>query len=347
MITDENIKPLTSLKEFYQTRNSLTDSIHLFVLYDESNLAEVKFWNDYLHSLINKFGKRLKISVTSNNESQKNLFELFIDIKDKSVNVKSPDFDKMRYLDGIQYPCIALGIPHRTEAIYAVGISPYSLYDLIQKFYDFFEKDYENEKKLMFEKIKSILDSYPVVCFIKGTPQDPYCKFSREFIQILNNLKIRYKAINIFQDEKLRCYLRLYQGWRTYPQIYINGKIVGGVDKLKELVNNNEFMKLVPDSVKFETLEKEINEKIKERPVTLFASNKEIDPCVSILGLHNVNFNVIDVGQDTRASEILKKIANGYRSNYFPEKEIDLPALLINGIYIGSGIDLIDDLFIK
>ena len=346
MITDENIKPLTSLREFYQTRNGLIDSMHLFVLYDESKPEEVKFWNDYFHNLISKFGKRLKISITSNNESQKDLFQLFIDMKDKSIDVKSPSFDKMRYLDGIKYPCIALGIPHRTEAIYYIGISPFNLYELINKFYNFFEKDYENEKKIMFEKIKSILDSYPVVCFIKGTPQDPYCKFSKTFIEILNKLKIRYKAIDIFQDEKLRCYLRLYQNWRTYPQIYINGNIVGGVDKLKELVDSGEFMKLVPESVKFETLENEIMNKIKERPVTLFASNKEIEPCVSILGLHNVNFNIIDVGLDTRAKEILKKIANGYRTNY-SEKEIDLPALLVNGIYIGSGIDLIDDLFIK
>lgn len=347
MITDDNIKPLTSLREFYQTRNALTDSMHLFVLYDESKNEEVQFWNEYLHNLISKFGKKLKISITSNNESQKNLFELFIKMKDESIDIKSPTFDKMRYLEGISYPCIALGIPHRTEAIYSIGISPFDLYELIEKMYLFFENDYENEKKIMFEKIKKILDSFPVVCFIKGTPQDPYCKFSRSFIDILKKLKIKYKSIDIFQDEKLRCYLRLYQGWRTYPQLYINGKIIGGVDKLTELVNEGKFMDMVPDSMKIETLEKEIIQKMNERPVTLFTENKEESKCISILGLHNVNFHCVDIGLDVRAKEILKKIVNGYRSFYNNDSEVELPALVINGIYVGSGVEFINNLFIK
>lgn len=164
-------------------------------------------------------------------------------------NINDPNFDKMKLLEGVQYPCVAIGVPHRTDIFYSVGIQPFSLYKIIENFHNFLIKDFENEKEKMFSTIKKILDNYPIVVFIKGTPNNPFCKFSTKFVNLLNDLKVKYKAINIFEDEKLRCYLRFYQNWKTYPQLYINGKIIGGVDKLSELVDNKEIYNLLPKDI--------------------------------------------------------------------------------------------------
>ena len=72
----------------------------------------------------------------------------------------------------------------------------------------------------------------------------------------------------IFQDEKIRCYLRLYSNWKTYPQLYINGKIIGGVDVLTELLEKGKFMEMVPKEVTIETLSNSIKEIISKRNYT-------------------------------------------------------------------------------
>jgi Grx4 family monothiol glutaredoxin len=101
----------------------------------------------------------------------------------------------------------------------------------------------------MFNRIKTILDAYPVVIFIKGIPQDPFCKYSRSFIEELNALGLNYRSFDIFKDEDIRQWLRLYSGWKTYPQLYVNGKIVGGLDVTRELIKNGELLKMVPENL--------------------------------------------------------------------------------------------------
>lgn len=311
MITNEKIKPLNLPKEYYQTRNALTESMHLFFLYDNNDKENLQFWSDFLLSLVEKFPKHLNISTISNDiEKHKDLMQLFIegDIKD------------------LKYPGIILAHPHLTEPQIAIGVSPIDVYSLVEKFDNFYENEFEKEKKEMFEKIKAILDSYPVICFIKGTPQDPYCKFSRRFIELLSSTQIRYKAINIFQDEKIRCYLRLYSNWKTYPQLYINGKIIGGVDVLTDLLEKGKFMEMVPKEVTMDTLCNSIKDIIHKNKYAI-ACSKE-DEVLNVLKEKKKEFGFIDIGSDSRIDWLLKKS--------FVVKSI--PALFIDGKYTEGDI---------
>ena len=113
---------------------------------------------------------------------------------------------------------------------------------------------------------------------------------------------MRYKAIDIFQDEKLRCYLRLYSGWKTYPQLYINGGIIGGVDKLTELINANEFMKMVPKEVTYEYLKENIMKKVNE--------SKEVVVVLKGNDINTEEGEIIDIGKDLRIKEIMEKEFN-------------------------------------
>ena len=311
MIANEKIKPLTVVKEYYQTRNALTESMHLFFLYDDNDKESLQFWSDFLLSLIEKFSKHLNISTISNDiEKHKDLMQLFIegDIKE------------------LQYPGTSLAHPHLTEPQIAIGVSPIDVYSLVEKSDNFYENEIENEKKEMFEKTKAILESYPVICFIKGTPQDPFCKFSRKFIELLNSTQIRYKAINIFQDEKIRCYLRLYSNWKTYPQLYINGKIIGGVDVLTELLEKGKFMEMVPKEVTIETLSNSIKEIISKNKIAI-ACDKE-NEVLTVLKEKKKEFGFIDIGSDSRIGWLLKK-SFGVKS---------IPALFIDGKYTEGDI---------
>ena len=77
--------------------------------------------------------------------------------------------------------------------------------------------------------------------FIKGTPDEPECGFSRTIIGILREYDYAFGYFNIFSDSEVREGLKKYTNWQTYPQLYVNGKFVGGVDVVKELHEENEL----------------------------------------------------------------------------------------------------------
>ena len=99
----------------------------------------------------------------------------------------------------------------------------------------------------MMEKIKNMLNLYPIVIILTGTPDEPYCGYSRTFIDMIRKLEIRYKSLDILKDDKLRGWLRIYHGWKTFPQLYINGKLIGGCDTLKGLIENGKIEALLPE----------------------------------------------------------------------------------------------------
>jgi glutaredoxin-related protein len=82
-------------------------------------------------------------------------------------------------------------------------------------------------------KVKSIIESCPFIVFIKGTPENPKCGFTRSLLEILRTKEIEYTFYDIVEDELMRYWTRDYSGWPTFPQVFINGKLIGGLDVTK------------------------------------------------------------------------------------------------------------------
>ena len=91
------------------------------------------------------------------------------------------------------------------------------------------------------EKIKEQLENNPVVLYMKGTPDFPQCGFSAKTVQVLEACNAKYVAINIFDDPEIRETLKVYSNWPTYPQLYINGELIGGCDIVTDLYQNGEL----------------------------------------------------------------------------------------------------------
>ncbi|MCX7099281.1 MAG: Grx4 family monothiol glutaredoxin [Methylococcales bacterium] len=91
------------------------------------------------------------------------------------------------------------------------------------------------------ERIKDQLENNPVVLYMKGSPDFPQCGFSGQTVQVLEACKAKYTYINIFEDPELREALKEYSNWPTYPQLYINGELVGGCDIVIDLYKKNEL----------------------------------------------------------------------------------------------------------
>jgi Grx4 family monothiol glutaredoxin len=76
---------------------------------------------------------------------------------------------------------------------------------------------------------------------MKGLPSAPQCGFSRSIIQILDDSGVPYDAFNILEDEEVRQGLKEFSNWPTFPQLYVKGELVGGLDICKELVEEGEL----------------------------------------------------------------------------------------------------------
>lgn len=89
-----------------------------------------------------------------------------------------------------------------------------------------------------------------MIVFIKGTPDNPKCGFTETLLELLKVNNIEYTYYDIIEDEYMRYWLRNYSGWATYPQVYLSGKIVGGLDAFKEQLANGDLLKKLPSSSK-------------------------------------------------------------------------------------------------
>lgn len=86
--------------------------------------------------------------------------------------------------------------------------------------------------------------------FIKGTLDEPKCKFTRRLSEAIKPFEYKIKTFSILTDERIRQWLKFYSNWPTFPQIYIEGKFVGGIDIAMELIEEGEFDDMVPKSCK-------------------------------------------------------------------------------------------------
>ena len=95
------------------------------------------------------------------------------------------------------------------------------------------------------ERIKSEIGAQPVVLFMKGTPDFPQCGFSAQTVAALRALGADFKSINIFEEPELREALKRYSNWPTYPQLYVNGELLGGCDITLEMYHSGELQKVL------------------------------------------------------------------------------------------------------
>lgn len=95
------------------------------------------------------------------------------------------------------------------------------------------------------ERIRQQLAADKIVLYMKGNPQTPQCGFSAKASQLLNACGAKYTTYDILSDPEMRQGLKEYSHWPTFPQLYVNGELVGGCDIMTELFQKGELQKLV------------------------------------------------------------------------------------------------------
>ena len=93
--------------------------------------------------------------------------------------------------------------------------------------------------------LQNAIDENEVMLFMKGTPEQPACGFSMRTSGALNALGVRYAALDILPDPRIRQELSAISNWPTIPQLFVNGKLVGGCDIVTEMYESGELAELL------------------------------------------------------------------------------------------------------
>lgn len=102
----------------------------------------------------------------------------------------------------------------------------------------------EETKDELFKRLAKIVRLHPVMLFMKGTPGAPQCGFSRQIVSLLRERGVKYGFFNILADDTVRQGLKEFADWPTFPQLWVNGELIGGLDIVKEEFSNNpDFLK--------------------------------------------------------------------------------------------------------
>jgi len=98
------------------------------------------------------------------------------------------------------------------------------------------------------ERIRAEIDSHPVVLFMKGTPEYPMCGYSSRAVQALQDAGAEaLHTFNVLEDPEIRANLPRFSDWPTFPQLYVQGELIGGCDIIVELAESGDLARMLAD----------------------------------------------------------------------------------------------------
>ena len=197
------------------------------------------------------------------------------------------------------------------------------------------------------QRLDALIRSSEVMIFMKGQPGAPRCGFSRQIVELLEEEKIPFGSFDILEDDTVRQGLKKHSNWPTYPQLYVNGELVGGLDILKEMKEDGssslrEQLGISDDKIAepTETLDARLAKLIRRHKVMLFMKGLPSAPkcgfsrqIVEILDGKGVAYDTFNILEDEEVRQGLKKFSD------WPT----YPQLYANGELLG-GLDIVQEL---
>ncbi|XP_020211130.1 monothiol glutaredoxin-S17 [Cajanus cajan] len=168
-------------------------------------------------------------------------------------------------------------------------------------------------------RLESLINSSPVMLFMKGKPDEPKCGFSRKVVDILQQENVHFESFDILTDEEVRQGLKVYSNWSSYPQLYIKGELIGGSDIVLEIQKSGELKKILHEKgiLPAETLQDRLKKLIAAAPVMLFMKGTPDAPrcgfssrVADALRQEGLSFESFDILSDDEVRQGLKVYSN-------------------------------------
>ncbi|XP_060191770.1 monothiol glutaredoxin-S17 [Lycium barbarum] len=165
-------------------------------------------------------------------------------------------------------------------------------------------------------RLAGLINSSPVMLFMKGTADEPRCGFSRKVVDILKQEKVELETFDILTDDEVRQGLKVYSNWSSYPQLYIKGELIGGSDIVLEMQKSGELKKVLAEKG-IHSLEDRLKNLLNSSPVMLFMKGTPDSPrcgfsskVVNALKEEGVDFGSFDILSDEEVRQGLKTFSN-------------------------------------
>lgn len=192
-------------------------------------------------------------------------------------------------------------------------------------------------KEMLNARLKKLINKSKCMIFMKGTPTEPKCGFSRTLVGLLDAENADYGHFDILSDDSVRQGLKEYSDWPTYPQVYIDGELIGGLDIIKEMLASGELQKQL---VKKQNLEERLKSLVNRSSVMVFMKGNPSEPkcgfsrtLITLFDSLGATYDTFDILSDEEVRQGLKKYSN------WPT----YPQVYVNGELIG-GLDIIKEL---
>jgi Grx4 family monothiol glutaredoxin len=91
------------------------------------------------------------------------------------------------------------------------------------------------------KELAQLINQSPIMLFIKGNPKDPCCGFSRKVVDVLNAAGVKFGSFDVLSDDAVRQGLKEFSNWPTFPQLYVQGELLGGCDIVSEMHQSGEL----------------------------------------------------------------------------------------------------------
>ena len=141
-----------------------------------------------------------------------------------------------------EIPKLAFIKPYAQQAPEIIGLeSAAEVIGKIKALNEEMENKFQAMKGIVFEEITKLVNSQKTFAFIKGSPSNPRCKFSRKLLGSWEGLPVMESGLateDILEKGVFRSWLPFFTQWPTFPQIFVDGKFVGGVDVVTEMIEN-------------------------------------------------------------------------------------------------------------
>jgi len=196
----------------------------LVLLYFYTEWAEpCKLMGDLVSAIEQKFPEIQVRRINAENDGEENQLAVQYQVQSVPTVVFTRYTKEVGRVDGLDVQLLTDTVLHLTETT---------------------DADNGREKNHQ-EYLRGLINKHTFMIFIKGSPQQPRCGFTAQLIRLLNEHKIDFDYFDILADERVRQDLKAYSNWPTYPQIYLRGELIGGLDIFQDIIQSGQLQSLM------------------------------------------------------------------------------------------------------
>lgn len=206
------------------------------------NPKEIKTWQEYEEFVNTLKGRPILLNFSEKGNAKceqvdevvQELTSTMKAVHMASVRVEGLGIEKLTKLCNVHSLPTVLIMQNNEQQGKLVGVDPRQMKKMLETFVQQ-KSQLKASKDQLTERLKFLVNKEKVMVFLKGSADQPLCGFSKKLMAILKSKNIKYGWFDILKDEEVRQALKQYSNWPTYPQLYVHGQLLGGVDVVVEM----------------------------------------------------------------------------------------------------------------